>query len=148
MICLMYQWPGRGDKQKWRAGEFQNLAGVARCGELLFPVNPAGTSATQLSRGVVRFFSSASERAVSPAVSLWILAVVFTLLNALKPLHIDDTAYYYYARQISSRPLDPYDFEIFWDQYPQPANRVRLAVRQGKHGKREQADEEPADYSG
>ena len=120
----MYQWSGRADKQKWRAGEFPNLSGVARRGELLFPVNPAGTFATQLSRDAVRFFSSAPERAVSPTVSLWILAVIFTSLNALKPLHIDDTAYYYVARNISQHPLDPYSFSSFWYDYPLPANQV------------------------
>src|SRR5439155_19609652 len=52
------------------------------------------------------------------------LAVAFTLLNAIKPLHIDDTAYYYYARHISQHPLDPYGFEILWYSQPQSANTV------------------------
>jgi hypothetical protein len=43
------------------------------------------------------------------------------VLNALKPLHIDDTAYYYYASQIAKNPLHPYAFEIFWGQVPVPA---------------------------
>jgi 4-amino-4-deoxy-L-arabinose transferase-like glycosyltransferase len=52
------------------------------------------------------------------------LALALTLLNALKPLHIDDAAYYCYAAQIAHDPLSPYDFEILWGQRPQPANEV------------------------
>src|SRR5262249_10218157 len=50
--------------------------------------------------------------------------LIYTLLNAAKPLHIDDTEYYYVARQISQRPLDPYDFEVFWYDIPQKATSV------------------------
>lgn len=56
--------------------------------------------------------------------ALLLLAVLFTLLNAFKPLHVDDTAYYYYARQAAVAPLDPYGFTIFWYDHPQPANEV------------------------
>jgi hypothetical protein len=52
------------------------------------------------------------------------LAAVVTVLNAVKPLQVDDAAYYYYARQISQHPFDPYGFEIFWYQHPLPANHV------------------------
>lgn len=52
------------------------------------------------------------------------LAALLTLLNALKPLHIDDTAYYYYAAHIAEHPLDPYGFEVYWSDRPQPANHV------------------------
>ncbi len=38
------------------------------------------------------------------------LALLFTLLNCVKPLAVDDPAYYCYARQIAERPLDPYGF--------------------------------------
>jgi hypothetical protein len=51
-------------------------------------------------------------------------AAILTFLNCLKPLHIDDTAYYCYAAHIAERPLDPYGFEIFWYQKPQPAHEV------------------------
>jgi hypothetical protein len=51
-------------------------------------------------------------------------AVFITLLNTLKPLHADDTAYYYYAAHIAEDPLHPYDFEIFWGQFPEPAMDV------------------------
>jgi hypothetical protein len=56
--------------------------------------------------------------------TLLLLAVLFTLLNAFKPLHVDDAAYYYYARQVAAHPLDPYGFAIFWYDHPQPANEV------------------------
>jgi hypothetical protein len=56
--------------------------------------------------------------------SLVLLAVVFTLLNCFKPLHIDDTAYYYYADQIARHPLDAYGFAIYWWSWPEPANEV------------------------
>jgi hypothetical protein len=39
-------------------------------------------------------------------------AFVVTLLNCLKPLHIDDHAYYLFAAQITAHPLDPYGFEV------------------------------------
>ena len=51
-------------------------------------------------------------------------AVFITLLNSLKPLHIDDTAYYYFAAHIAQDPLHPYNFEIFWGQSSQPAMDV------------------------
>src|SRR5262245_1772546 len=53
-----------------------------------------------------------------------VLAAVFTLLNCLKPLHIDDTAYYLYASHIARDPLSPYGFEILWKAEPCPANEV------------------------
>lgn len=56
--------------------------------------------------------------------SLWALALVFTLLNAAKPLVIDDAAYYYFARQITRDPLRPYAFSMMWYQWPHPANEV------------------------
>jgi Dolichyl-phosphate-mannose-protein mannosyltransferase len=52
------------------------------------------------------------------------LALLYTLLNAVKPLQVDDTAYYYYAAQLAAHPADPYGFTVFWYQWPQPANTV------------------------
>jgi hypothetical protein len=52
------------------------------------------------------------------------LALLYTLLNALKPLHMDDTAHYYYAARIAAHPLDPYGFQVFWYEQPQDANHV------------------------
>src|SRR5262249_54538615 len=47
-----------------------------------------------------------------------------TLLNLPKPLTVDDAAYYYFARHIAADPLHPYDFQMFWYEWPQPANTV------------------------
>ena len=55
---------------------------------------------------------------------LVVLALLFTLLNAAKPLVYDDSAYYYYAKQITRDPLRPYAFEMFWYEAPEPANSI------------------------
>jgi hypothetical protein len=55
---------------------------------------------------------------------LIVIALAFTVLNSLKPLQVDDTAYYYFARHIAENPLDPYGFAIFWYEQPLPANQV------------------------
>jgi hypothetical protein len=60
----------------------------------------------------------------SAAKSLLLLACLYTLLDCVKPLVIDDTAYSYYARQAAEHPLDPYGFAVLWWQRPQPANYV------------------------
>ncbi len=52
------------------------------------------------------------------------VALLFTLLNAPKPLIIDDPAYFYYARHIAEHPTDPYGFEIFWGDLPTPAAQL------------------------
>lgn len=55
---------------------------------------------------------------------LLLLSLVFGGLNALKPITIDDAAYFYDARQIAAHPLDPYGGWILWWQQPQPANDI------------------------
>src|SRR5947209_2326907 len=55
---------------------------------------------------------------------LLLLVVLHTLLASLKPIHIDDAANYYYAKQIAAHPLDPFGFEILWYESPEPANHV------------------------
>ncbi|HET6574514.1 MAG TPA: glycosyltransferase family 39 protein [Fimbriiglobus sp.] len=52
------------------------------------------------------------------------VAVALTILNAVKPVVVDDTAYLLFARHIADRPLDPYGFELFWYRHPQPAMEV------------------------
>jgi hypothetical protein len=49
------------------------------------------------------------------------LAVAYTLLNVPKPLQVDDTAYFYFARQFASDPAHPYAFDVFWYSHPYPA---------------------------
>ena len=48
--------------------------------------------------------------------------MLLTLLNALKPLYIDDPFIHDVARQMADRPTNPYGFEIFWMQWPQPVH--------------------------
>ncbi len=53
-----------------------------------------------------------------------LLALAFTLLNAFKPITIDDPTYFAFARQIASDPLDPYGLVWFWYEDLEPANHV------------------------
>src|SRR5437870_1137400 len=59
-----------------------------------------------------------------PHKLLLLLALACTLLNAVKPLTIDDTAYHGYAAQVADRPLDPYGFAMYWWYQPEVANEV------------------------
>jgi hypothetical protein len=66
------------------------------------------------------------ERASPWRFLLFTLAIasVLTLLNALKPLHMDDATFYQNARQIAEHPGDPYGFALMrWDE-PVPANHA------------------------
>src|SRR4051812_47468394 len=65
-----------------------------------------------------------SPSALRRALLLALLALVWAGLNALKPLHIDDAALYYNARQASEHPLDPYGHKVLWYYEPQPANEI------------------------
>ena len=49
-------------------------------------------------------------------------AVLMTVLNGVKPLHIDDPFSYRIAEQIVRHPADPYGFDILWIQWPQPVH--------------------------
>lgn len=53
--------------------------------------------------------------ATRPALSLVALALALTLLNAAKPLTIDDVSYWLHARQIAVHPLDPFGGRIIFD---------------------------------
>jgi hypothetical protein len=61
---------------------------------------------------------------MQPWAAVAALAFVCTALNALKPLNVDDAAYYYFAAQIADNPADPYGFDVFWYERPEPANSV------------------------
>jgi hypothetical protein len=52
-----------------------------------------------------------------------LLASAFTLLNALKPLHNDDSAYFTFAAEFARHPLNPYDFDLT-SPYADPAQDV------------------------
>jgi Dolichyl-phosphate-mannose-protein mannosyltransferase len=67
-------------------------------------------------------FTSLSRRQV--LLVLFLLALFVTVLNACKPLTIDDAAYYYFARQDARQALDPYGAAVFWWNQPQPANEI------------------------
>lgn len=54
------------------------------------------------------------------------LAVVVTLVNAIKPVLIDDTAYLTFARHLAKQPLDPYGFTLHWYTFPDRAFDVLL----------------------
>ncbi len=55
-----------------------------------------------------------------------LLAAAVTLLNAAKPVVVDDTAYLTHARHLAHDPLHPYSFTLFWYYVPQPANEILL----------------------
>lgn len=60
-------------------------------------------------------------------VSSWplvLLAALFTLLNSFKPLHVDDTTFYFNAVQVAKHPLDPYGFALMCYDAPRPANQA------------------------
>jgi 4-amino-4-deoxy-L-arabinose transferase-like glycosyltransferase len=59
----------------------------------------------------------------------WIAAVlvpsiVLAGINVIKPLVVDDSAYYAFAAQIAQSPFDPYGFDIHWYDHPQHAFTV------------------------
>jgi hypothetical protein len=47
-----------------------------------------------------------------PLLGLLALTLIFAGLNCLKPLHMDDGTYYWYAAHIAGHPFDPYGFEM------------------------------------
>jgi hypothetical protein len=49
------------------------------------------------------------------------LALVWTVLNALKPVHLDDAYFLNIAHEVGQHPADPYGFQNFWYQWPEPA---------------------------
>jgi hypothetical protein len=55
---------------------------------------------------------------------LILFALLYTGLNALIPLQIDDAAYVCYARQAAMHPRDPYGFAILWYDVPDAANNL------------------------
>ncbi len=67
--------------------------------------------------------SPATARLLVPRSWLLVcgLTLAVTALNTCKPLHIDDTYFYYQAKHIAAHPLDPLDVEIFWFQWPRLA---------------------------
>jgi hypothetical protein len=52
---------------------------------------------------------------------LLLLAAAVTLLNAAKPVVVDDAAYLAFAAHVAAHPADPYGFELYWYDAPEPA---------------------------
>src|SRR3954451_24972958 len=52
---------------------------------------------------------------------LLLIASLWTLLNCVKPVHIDDASYLQMASEFAHHPLNPFAFELNWDQWPEPA---------------------------
>lgn len=59
-----------------------------------------------------------------PAGHAVLVAALLTAADCAKPLHIDDPAYYFDAAHLARHPLDPYGLDIFWYEYPEPANAI------------------------
>lgn len=62
--------------------------------------------------------TGAGRQAVATLIGL---AVLITLINAIKPVHIDDTYFLRLAAHIREHPTDPFGFMIFWQQLPMHA---------------------------
>lgn len=58
--------------------------------------------------------------------SALLAAVAVTLLNAVKPIVVDDVITVEYARSFAERPADPYGFEVFFSQKPTAATALRV----------------------
>jgi hypothetical protein len=57
-------------------------------------------------------------------IAIGMAALALTILNAWKPVVVDDTAYLLVADQIAQHPGDPYGFDLFWREVPESANQV------------------------
>ena len=55
---------------------------------------------------------------------LALLAIGYVVLNACKPVHMDDAYFWRYAKQIAGHPLDPYGFSLLFYDTPVPANHT------------------------
>ena len=68
--------------------------------------------------------STAPATRQRPVWLLLLLTLLLGVLNVVKPLHMDDAAYFAYARQIAAHPFDPYGFALLWYQEPNHAIEV------------------------
>ena len=68
--------------------------------------------------------AAAARRAPRWLAAALLCALVLTVANASKPIVIDDPVYVAYARQIQAHPSDPYGFELYWYDAPEPAMRI------------------------
>jgi hypothetical protein len=49
-----------------------------------------------------------------------LIAAAWTVLNAIKPVHVDDDYFMSVARHIAHHPTDPFGFVSFWYEWPEP----------------------------
>ena len=61
---------------------------------------------------------------MSRASAALLAALLLTAAGAAKPVVIDDPVYVGYARQIALHPTDPYGFDFYWYDAPEPAMAV------------------------
>ncbi len=57
-------------------------------------------------------------------INALVCAIALTAAIASKPLVIDDPVYVAYAQQIQQHPTDPYGFELYWYDAPEPAMEI------------------------
>ncbi len=82
------------------------------------------SGAEVLSGSVVILTRSRPTLRTFPHKPLLLVALAYTVLNAAKPLTIDDTHYHSVAAQVAAKPLDPYGYAAFWWSWPEVANEV------------------------
>ena len=57
-------------------------------------------------------------------VRVALFALVFSAINAFKPIHIDDGSNFFFAHHFAQDPLDPYGFWLLWVDVPEPAMNI------------------------
>ncbi|MFQ5416491.1 MAG: hypothetical protein ACE5FL_05500 [Myxococcota bacterium] len=55
-------------------------------------------------------------------------AALLTALGATKPIVVDEAIYAQYASHIALQPGDPYGFEAFWYEHPEPAHHLLVPL--------------------
>ena len=94
------------------------------------PASTMGRSVTKKTGGRIFLAVEAALEARDPrrlprwATPALLCGLVLTAANAAKPLVIDDPVYVAYAQQIERHPGDPYGFQLYWYDAPEPAMRV------------------------
>jgi hypothetical protein len=62
--------------------------------------------------------------AKAPWLTPLALALVWTALNLAKPVHVDDTYHWAFARQTAAEPDNPLGFSLLWWDAPEPATQL------------------------
>jgi hypothetical protein len=56
----------------------------------------------------------------SPTAVILTISLVWTVLNAMKAVHIDDEYFMFVGRHVAQHPTDPFGFQSFWYEWPEP----------------------------